>query len=76
MRYGMGVWLDLDAPGLDLVGYDAGVSFSSRFDPETRFTATIISNTPEGAWSVARDPPQAARTLSRPLSSARGSSTG
>ena len=50
MRYGMGVWLDLDAPGLDLVGYDAGVSFSSRFDPETRFTATVISNTPEGAW--------------------------
>ncbi|WP_344062069.1 serine hydrolase domain-containing protein [Microbacterium pumilum] len=54
MRYGMGVYIDLEAPGLDLVGYDAGVSISSRFDAESRFTATVISNTPEGAWGIAR----------------------
>ncbi len=54
MRYGMGVWRDLDGPGLVLVGYDAGVSIFSRFDPGTRMTATIVSNTPEGAWGVAR----------------------
>jgi CubicO group peptidase (beta-lactamase class C family) len=54
MRYGLGVWLDLEGPGLVLVGYDAGVSFSSRFDPETRLAVTVISNTSEGAWGVAR----------------------
>jgi CubicO group peptidase (beta-lactamase class C family) len=55
MRYAAGVYLDLDTPALDLVGYDAGVSISSRFDPRTRFTATIVANTPEGAWGVARE---------------------
>ena len=54
MQYGRGVWHDLDGPGLMLVGYDAGVSFSTRFDPETRLAVTILSNTPEGVWSVAR----------------------
>lgn len=54
LRYGMGLWLDLDGPGLVLEGYDAGVSIRSRFDPETRLTVTIVSNTSEGAWGVAR----------------------
>ncbi|GAA1949554.1 serine hydrolase domain-containing protein [Microbacterium deminutum] len=54
MRYGMGVWLDLDGPGLVLVGYDAGVSIYSRFDPETRMTVTVVANTPEGVWGVTR----------------------
>jgi hypothetical protein len=37
-----------------LEGYDAGVSIRSRFDPVTRLTVTIVSNTSEGAWGVAR----------------------
>ena len=52
MRYGRGMWLDLGGPGLMLVGYDAGVSASTRFDPETRLAITILSNTPEGVWTV------------------------
>ena len=54
MKYGRGVWHDLDGPGLMLVGYDAGASFSTRFDPRTRLAVTMLSNTPEGVWSVAR----------------------
>jgi CubicO group peptidase (beta-lactamase class C family) len=54
MRYGRGVWQDLDGAGLMLVGYDAGVSASTRFDPETRLAVTILSNTPEGVWTVAK----------------------
>ena len=52
MRYGLGLWHDLDGPGLMLVGYDAGASFSTRFDPETRLAITILSNTAEGVWTV------------------------
>jgi CubicO group peptidase (beta-lactamase class C family) len=52
MRYGRGMWRDLGGPGLMLVGYDAGVSASTRFDPETRLTITILSNTAEGVWTV------------------------
>ena len=52
MSYGLGLWHDLGGPGLMLVGYDAGVSFSTRFDPETRLAVTIMSNTPEGVWTV------------------------
>jgi CubicO group peptidase (beta-lactamase class C family) len=55
MRYGMGVWLDLEGPGLRLVGYDAGASIFSRFDPSTRLCFTVVANTPEGAWGVARE---------------------
>ena len=54
MRYGRGLWRDLDGPGLMLVGYDAGVSASTRFDPENRLTVTMLSNTPEGVWTVAK----------------------
>ena len=52
MRYGLGLWHDLDGSGIMLVGYDAGASFSTRFDPETRLAITILSNTPEGVWTV------------------------
>ena len=52
LRYGMGFWLDLDGPGIVLEGYDAGVSIRSRFDPESRTTVTIVSNSSEGAWGV------------------------
>ncbi|WP_404432563.1 beta-lactamase family protein [Microbacterium lacus] len=52
LRYGIGFYLDLDGPGVQLMGYDAGVSAWTRFDPGTRLTSTVISNTPEGAWKV------------------------
>lgn len=54
LRYGLGFWLDREGPGVVLEGYDAGVSIRSRFDPETRTTVTIASNTSEGAWGVVR----------------------
>ncbi|KRB37679.1 serine hydrolase domain-containing protein [Microbacterium sp. Root180] len=54
LRYGLGFWLDRDGPGIVLEGYDAGVSIRSRFDPVTRTTVTIVSNTSEGAWGVVR----------------------
>jgi CubicO group peptidase (beta-lactamase class C family) len=54
MRYGLGFWLDAAGPGVMLEGYDAGVSFRSRHDPETDLTWTVVANTSEGAWPVAR----------------------
>jgi CubicO group peptidase (beta-lactamase class C family) len=48
--YGLGFWLEPDgAPRL--VGSDAGVSFWSVHDGETW---TVISNTTDGAWPLAR----------------------
>ena len=52
LRYGIGFYLDLDGPGVQLTGFDAGVSSWTRFNPETRLTTTVISNTPEGVWKV------------------------
>lgn len=54
LRYGMGSYVDLDGPGLILEGYDAGSSIRTRFDPLTRTTVTVVSNTSEGAWGVVR----------------------
>lgn len=54
LRYGLGFWLDNDGPGIVLDGYDAGVSIRSRFDPTTRATVTIVSNSSDGAWGVVR----------------------
>ena len=54
LRYGMGFWLDREGPGIVLEGFDAGVSIRSRFDPSSRSTVTIVSNTSEGAWEVVR----------------------
>jgi CubicO group peptidase (beta-lactamase class C family) len=53
-RYGLGFWLDATGPAVSLVGMDAGVSFSSRHDPSSRTTSTVISNTHDGAWPIAR----------------------
>jgi CubicO group peptidase (beta-lactamase class C family) len=52
-RYGLGFWL----PGPDAValeGYDAGVSFRSVHDRARRITWTVLANTTDGAWPVAR----------------------
>jgi CubicO group peptidase (beta-lactamase class C family) len=52
--YGLGFWLDPDGGVVALVGSDAGVSFATQHVPERRLTATVISNTTEGAWPLAR----------------------
>lgn len=53
-RYGLGFWLDPDGPARRLEGYDAGVSFLSVHDPSRTVTTTVVSNTTDGAWPVAR----------------------
>jgi CubicO group peptidase (beta-lactamase class C family) len=54
MRYGLGMYLHATGPHLVITGYDAGVSFWSRFDPRTRQTISILANTSEGAWPLVK----------------------
>jgi CubicO group peptidase (beta-lactamase class C family) len=53
-RYGLGFWLHESSDVVALEGYDAGVSFRSAHDPGRKITYTVISNTSEGAWPIAR----------------------
>jgi CubicO group peptidase (beta-lactamase class C family) len=53
-RYGLGFWLHQTTSAVFLEGMDAGVSFRSTHDPDADLTATVVSNTTEGAWPVAR----------------------
>lgn len=53
-RYGLGFWLAADGSVVQLEGGDPGVSFVSTHDPTTGRTATVISNTSDGAWPMAR----------------------
>ncbi|MBB6038619.1 serine hydrolase domain-containing protein [Phytomonospora endophytica] len=53
-RYGLGFWLDETGPQVRLAGYDAGVSFSSTHDPSTDVTWSVLGNSDDGAWPVAR----------------------
>ncbi|MGH9273528.1 MAG: serine hydrolase domain-containing protein, partial [Acidimicrobiales bacterium] len=53
-RYGLGFWLAPDGAAVQLEGYDAGISFRSVHDPATGGSWTVVSNTSEGAWPVAR----------------------
>lgn len=53
-RYGLGFWLHGSRDAVIMEGYDAGVSFRSVHDPASRLTHTVISNSSEGAWPVAR----------------------
>ena len=53
-RYGLGFWLHGSTDVVELEGYDAGVSFWSGHDPASGTTHTVISNTTEGAWPIAR----------------------
>jgi CubicO group peptidase (beta-lactamase class C family) len=53
-RYGLGFWLHETGDAVMLEGYDAGVSFRSMRDPGRGITRTVISNTSEGAWPIAR----------------------
>jgi CubicO group peptidase (beta-lactamase class C family) len=53
-RYGLGFWLHASTDAVMLEGSDAGVSFRTVHDPHTRVTHTVISNTSDGAWPIAR----------------------
>jgi CubicO group peptidase (beta-lactamase class C family) len=52
-RYGMGFWLPVEG-GVMLEGYDAGISFRSWHDPTAGATWTVMSNTTNGAWPLAK----------------------
>jgi CubicO group peptidase (beta-lactamase class C family) len=54
MRYGLGFWLHPTSEAVVLVGADAGVSFHSVHDQAAGITHTVLSNTTDGAWPVAR----------------------
>ncbi|MEI6701393.1 MAG: serine hydrolase domain-containing protein [Actinomycetota bacterium] len=54
MTYGLGFWLHGGNGTVLLTGSDAGVSFMSQHSPSTSITSTVISNTSEGAWPIAR----------------------
>lgn len=54
MRYGLGFWLNETGTPVALEGCDSGASFRSVHHPETGTTATVLSNTADGAWAVAR----------------------
>jgi CubicO group peptidase (beta-lactamase class C family) len=53
-RYGHGFWLHATTDAVMLEGSDAGVSFRTVHDPGSGLTHTVISNTSEGAWPIAR----------------------
>lgn len=52
--YGLGFWLQPDSEAVRLEGYDAGVSFRSFHQPTRGRTFTVVSNSSEGAWPLAR----------------------
>jgi CubicO group peptidase (beta-lactamase class C family) len=64
MRYGLGFWLDESGSSVILEGYDAGVSFRTVHDPDAALTYTVVSNTSEGAWPLARALREHVRTSS------------
>jgi CubicO group peptidase (beta-lactamase class C family) len=53
-RYGLGFWLGGADDRVILEGMDTGVSFRSVHDPGPDITHTVISNTTDGAWPLAR----------------------
>jgi hypothetical protein len=53
-RYGLGFWLHASTDVVILEGMDAGVSFRTLHDPQSDTTSTVVSNTTDGAWPVAR----------------------
>jgi CubicO group peptidase (beta-lactamase class C family) len=53
-RYGLGFWLGRHSDTVILEGFDAGVSFRTVHDPRSALTCTVISNTSDGAWPIAR----------------------
>jgi CubicO group peptidase (beta-lactamase class C family) len=53
-RYGLGLWLHASSDVVMLEGCDTGVSFRSVHDPASGLTHTVVSNSTDGAWPVAR----------------------
>ena len=53
-RYGLGFWLHQTREAVILEGFDAGVSFRTVHDPAERLTYTVLSNSTDGAWPMAR----------------------
>jgi CubicO group peptidase (beta-lactamase class C family) len=53
-RYGLGFWLHGTTDAVILEGYDAGASFRSVHQPSRGITVSVLSNTSDGAWPVAR----------------------
>lgn len=51
--YGLGVWLAAEGV-VFLEGYDAGISARTLHRPNDGATMTVLANTSEGAWPVAR----------------------
>jgi CubicO group peptidase (beta-lactamase class C family) len=54
LSYGLGFWLFEGSGRVFLEGRDAGVSFRSVHDPRSGATETVISNSSDGAWPLAR----------------------
>jgi CubicO group peptidase (beta-lactamase class C family) len=54
MRYGLGFWLAQRSDTVILEGFDPGISFRSVHDPRSALTGTVISNSSDGAWPIAR----------------------
>ncbi len=54
LRYGLGFWLHPTSDAVVLIGADAGVSFRTVHDESAGVTHTVLSNTTDGAWPVAR----------------------
>lgn len=54
LRYGLGFWLHESTSEVQLVGWDAGVSFKTVHQPDTGITRTVLGNTSDGVWPVAR----------------------
>jgi CubicO group peptidase (beta-lactamase class C family) len=52
--YGLGFWLPVREGSVALEGADAGVSFRSVHVPGEGLTATVMSNTTDGAWPLVR----------------------
>jgi CubicO group peptidase (beta-lactamase class C family) len=53
-EYGLGFWLDRARGHVRLEGSDAGVSFYSVCEPEEMNVFSVISNSTEGTWPIAR----------------------
>jgi CubicO group peptidase (beta-lactamase class C family) len=53
-RHGLGFWIHPSREVAIMVGADAGVSFYSARDPSQSLTFTVMSNTTDGAWPIAR----------------------
>jgi hypothetical protein len=52
--YGLGLWVDPSDGSLQLVGEDAGASFTSVHFPREQVTWTVMANAMGSAWPVHR----------------------